>query len=521
MYDNRSCGGILCSFSNLVTLNRDPDGFQGLDFFCIFLGRIFVVEGDVDCLEATGFGINGSADCFGYGVEVFDSAEDHLCAFRESTFIGFDMDGHLCLLGKVRIGQIGIEAAGANSYGVVKDSCGIGGNCCLFIYVFVFVIFRIGFGISVSLFTDTFCCCFRGCSGSSGSICSCSFSAVFRRCFRRGCGFCGSFFGRIFGSGFYCTVRGAFICFSFLRIRLFQNCTNLGDIILLIFFRKNDLRSIVLIPVNLSHVEVKGQPAGHFFACPGWLSFFIICVSILFDGIGAEGEDQISPFVLAAVFIIDLFCPDHSTDKLLAVPFQFFAGEPFAFNRFQTKIGGMTLWICDLKVVIIYVLRGNTVLTVVDCLDLFICQMKCIREAVSGYVVGRVDSVFGERIAQVYTDEIFRIQLRILVSFVPVCDGRAVLNFLIFRNVMVVNAGAAVQDSVKIQSILFRDIGIPVFCIFICGKTGRERGSGFFPFLAAVFIFFTVLVNIIGSGVGIVLVRAFILYVSISICFIL
>ena len=507
MHDNRSCGGILCSFLDLVTLNGDPDGVQGLDLLRVFFRRIFVIEGNVYSLEAAGLLLfDSSADSFGHGVEVFDGAEDHLRAFGEGSFVGFDMDGHLCLFGKISVGQISVETAGADGDGVVKDSCGIAGSCFLIVSLCIFAVLS---GLCGCILCACLSCFFRGdvcSSGLSGRICGCYFLSRICGCY---------FFGRIFCSGFCCPIRCAFICFSVVRISLSEYSIDF------IFFRKNDFGSIVLSPVDLSHVEVKGQPAGHFFACPGRLSFFIIGVCILFDCIRAEGEDQIGPFAFPGFFIIDFFCPDHSTDKLLAVPFQFFAGEPCALDRFQAKVGCMPLGVRDLKIVIIYVLRGNTVLTVVDCLDLFICQMKCIREAVSGYVVGRVDSVFGERIAQVYTDEIFRIQLRILVSFVPVCDGRAVLNFLIFRHVMVVNAGAAVQDSVKIQSILFRDIGIPVFCIFICGKTGRERGSGFFPFLAAVFIFFTVLVNIIGSGVGIVLVRAFILYVSISICFIL
>ena len=128
MYDNRSCGGILCSFFDLVTLDGDPDGLQGLDLLRVFFGRIFVIEGDVYGLEAAGLCVNGGTDCFSHGVEVFDGAEDHLRALGECPFIGLNVDRHLCFLRNVRVIQVAVKAAGADSDGVVKDSRRVAGS---------------------------------------------------------------------------------------------------------------------------------------------------------------------------------------------------------------------------------------------------------------------------------------------------------------------------------------------------------------------------------------------------------
>ena len=368
MHDNRSCGGILCSFLDLVTLNGDPDGFQGLDLLRVFFRRIFVIEGNVYSLEAAGLLLfDSSADSFGHGVEVFDGAEDHLRAFGEGSFVGFNMDGHLCLFGKISVGQISVETAGADGDGVVKDSCGIAGSCFLIVSLCIFAVLS---GLCGCILCACLSCFFRGdvcSSGLSGRICGCYFL----------CRICGCyFFGRIFSCGFRRAIRGAVICFGVCRTSLPENCTDFRDIVLLVFFHKNDLGSLVFRPVQLSHVEVKSQPAGHFFTGPGRLPFFVIGVSILFDSIRAEGEDQICPFVLAGFFVIDLFCPDHSTDILRAVIFRLLAGAPCAFHRFQTKVGCMPLGVGDLKIIIIDVLRRNAVLTAVDRLNLVICQMK-------------------------------------------------------------------------------------------------------------------------------------------------
>ena len=82
-----------------------------------------------------------------------------------------------------------------------------------------------------------------------------------------------------------------------------------------------------------------------------------------------------------------------------------------------------------------------------------------------------------------------------------------------------VNTGASVQDSVESQSVFFRDIGIPVFCIFIRRKTSREGGSGFFLSFAVILILFIILVDVVRSIFD--LAAVCILFLDVSFGFIL
>ena len=189
---------------------------------------------------------------------------------------------------------------------------------------------------------------------------------------------------------------------------------------------------------------------------------------VFFDGVGTESEDQISSLVFTGFLVIDLFSFDCGADIFLVVFLRLFTGAAGAFYRFQSQVSGVALDICDLKTVIFNILGRYSVFALVDRVDLLVRQVKTVGKAVPGNVIGRVNSISGECVAEIHTDDIRAVQLCVLVRLVPVGNSGAVLNFLVFRHMVVVDACPAVQDGLELQFLFFRNIGISVFRIFIC-----------------------------------------------------
>jgi len=101
MHHNRSRRRVFHSLFDGVRGHGDADGLCGLD-----LVSVGIAEGDVDSLEAVAGAFHGVADGFRYFVEglFLHSGQNHGCSGGEGAFLGFHMDGDVCLCGQEVLG---------------------------------------------------------------------------------------------------------------------------------------------------------------------------------------------------------------------------------------------------------------------------------------------------------------------------------------------------------------------------------------------------------------------------------
>ena len=196
----------------------------------------------------------------------------------------------------------------------------------------------------------------------------------------------------------------------------------------------------------------------------------IIGIAVLFNGIGGKGENQILALVRArfpvfACLVIDILCPDSRADKLLRVVLKLFIRFPAAFHGLHAKIFLIVL-------LRIGVCSCDSVLGLVDCLNLRIAETYIFRQPVTRGRIGLVEAPRRNRVRQIDPKKIALPEFCIFFNSVPIGNGRAVFNRLVLRDMIIVNPGTPVQDCLEIQRIQLRHISVFILpdCIRICGS---------------------------------------------------
>ena len=196
----------------------------------------------------------------------------------------------------------------------------------------------------------------------------------------------------------------------------------------------------------------------------------IIGIAVLFNGIGGKGENQLlalvgARFPVFVFLVIDILSPDSRAYKLLRVVFKLFIRFPGTFHGLHAEIFLIVL-------LRIGVCSRDSVLRLVDRLNLLIAETDIFRQPVARGRIGPVETPRRNRVRQIDPQKIALPEFCIFFNFVPIGNGRAVFNRLVLRDMIIVNPGTPVQDCLEIQRIQLRHISVFILpgCIRICGS---------------------------------------------------
>ena len=212
---------------------------------------------------------------------------------------------------------------------------------------------------------------------------------------------------------------------------------------------------------------------------------------VLFNAIGGKSEDQVLTQIrvllsVNAISIIDIFHTGYCADVLSGiirvcaglsgllcqVVLNSFVRSAGSFYSFYTEVGVVHVRICDFQRRQINILSGKAVDIFVDGFDLGICQVEVGRKPVAGDRVGRVEASGRNRVTQIDPEKVIASEFHVIhilhqVSIISVIrnpvpvfcrDGRTVFYSLSVRYVMIVDAGAVIEDCVEVDSLQQRDI---------------------------------------------------------------
>ena len=265
-------------------------------------------------------------------------------------------------------------------------------------------------------------------------------------------------------------------------------------------------------PLNLVRVQIAYKPAGDLLAGRNNLMVRIIGIAVLFNGIGGKGENQLlalvgARFPVFVFLVIDILSPDSRAYKLLRVVFKLFIRFPGTFHGLHAEIFLIVL-------LRIGVCSRDSVLRLVDRLNLLIAETDVFRQPVARGRIGPVEAPRRNRVRQIDPQKIALPEFCIFFNSVPIGNGRAVFNRLVLRDMIIVNPGTPVQDCLEIQRIQLRHISVFILpgCIRICGSIagifyvcGSAAAFRIFGIIAVIFCVCgsAAVFRIFGSSVGI------------------
>ena len=228
-----------------------------------------------------------------------------------------------------------------------------------------------------------------------------------------------------------------------------------------------------LSPLDLIRVQIAYKPAGEFFAGRNNILLRIINIAVPFDSIRHKGKNQIlaevcSLFPVITFLIVDVLCLDSRADELLSIVQQLLIRFAAAFHSFRTKIFLVILF----RVVICC---RNTVLRLVDRLNLLLAETDVVRQSVPGSRIGLIETSRRNGVCQIDPQKVSPAEFCVFLNFAPSGDSGTVLDIFLIRDMVIVDSCLFIQDSIKFHLLQLRHIGLLIRrgCFRVCRSTVR------------------------------------------------